>query len=361
MNNKRIVGLDILRILSMCGIVGLHMINQGGVIDNIAPDSMRYPFVLSLLTIFYLSVNTFGILSGYLSIEKKKQKYQRIIELLSILFFYILIHAAVFYAFNIGGIRQEGIGTLATSLFPFAAGRYWYITSYVLLFFVMPFLNKLANSLTKQQYARLLATLFVFMSIIPNLFLKTDFFNINNGYSPFWLMFLYLLGGYAKLYPFKKKQAIRGLLIGVIAAFVSNYIVRLLSYKLIGEVKLGGLMIDYVSPLNVLASMSLVVLFSELKGRGNKIITWFSTAAFSVYIMHGNLFFVYILKDCLKWSNDINVALQILVIVGYIAAIYIVATFLDQIRVLLFKGVRVERLFEKMAARIDGRIGINEK
>ena len=119
-------------------------------------------------------------------------------------------------------------------------------------------------------------------------------------------------------------------------------------------------MIDYISPLNVLASTSLVVLFSEMKGRNNIIIAWLSASAFSVYIMHGNLFFVYILKDCLKWSNDINITLQILAIIGYIVAIYAVAALLDQIRVLLFKAVKAKKLFERIAVRIDRRIGINE-
>ena len=362
MNKKRIIGLDILRIFSMCGIVGLHMINQGGVIGNIAPDTIRYPIILAMLTVFYLSVNTFGILSGFLSIEKKKQRYSRIIELLSILLFYIIIHAVIFYGFNLYNVRGEGIKTFLVNIFPFAAGRYWYITGYTLLFFMMPYLNKCVNSMTQLQYKRLIITLFILLSVVSSVFIGVDFFKIDSGYSPFWLIYLYLVGGYIRLYPPKKKKLGLTLVLCLISSFIINYLVRLISFKTLGDAKAEGFMINYISPLSVIASSCLVLMLSKIKEvKFSKLILFLSSTAFSVYIMHGNMFFVYVIKDFLKWTNDINMILQPVVILGYIAAIYLVASLLDQIRVLLFKAVKANKIFDKISLTIEKRIGINEE
>ena len=67
---KRNNGLSLLRIISMCGIIGLHLINNGGVINNLNLYSFKFFCILIVTTFFYTSVNVFALLTGYLNVNK---------------------------------------------------------------------------------------------------------------------------------------------------------------------------------------------------------------------------------------------------------------------------------------------------
>ena len=42
MNDNRNYGLDIARIIAMCGIIILHILGQGGILKNIHMDNEKY-------------------------------------------------------------------------------------------------------------------------------------------------------------------------------------------------------------------------------------------------------------------------------------------------------------------------------
>lgn len=93
----------------MFGIIGVHLMNQGGILQNANIYHFLYIGYLLLITIFYTSVNTFAILSGYLSIDKDKNKHYRIVELISIMFFWSFVITIIFLIFNINNFRLAGI------------------------------------------------------------------------------------------------------------------------------------------------------------------------------------------------------------------------------------------------------------
>ena len=101
-------GISLLRIFSMFGIVGLHVINNGGIINNLSIYSYKYYFVLLFLSIIYCSVDVFALMSGFLNINKTVNKHSGIVELLFILLFYCLIIPIIFYSFNLCNIRFWG-------------------------------------------------------------------------------------------------------------------------------------------------------------------------------------------------------------------------------------------------------------
>ena len=246
---KRIVGLDILRFLSMFGIIGLHVINQGGLINNANVYSIKYYVILVLLVIFYTSVNLFGMLSGYLNIFKEKNKNSRIIELIVITIFYCIIITSIFYCINYKGVQSNGTKEFIYNLIPILDGRYWYLSSYIFLFFLIPYINTFCKSLNKKQFYKLLIILFILLTIIPNI-LETDVFKIYNGYSPFWLLYCYLVGAYIRLYNIKINfpQLIKTLTLVFIVTFLLNAISRYYIYYTLNRVVLITLFMSYVSP-----------------------------------------------------------------------------------------------------------------
>ena len=359
--NGRIIGLDVFRILSMCGIVGLHIMGNGGVLKNTNIYSYQYPVLLFAYSIFYLSVNSFALLSGYLSIEKAKVKYQRIIELLAVIIFFILIETAIIYTFNINNIRAEGYVTLLKGLFPFGVGYYWYITCYILLFFLIPYINKLTHNLTQKSYKKLITIGFILLCVLPNVFLQTDFFRIDNGYSALWLIYCYLVGGYIKLYPPKRsmKQCVLRLVLSLVVMTVFNYVWRVVGVKVFGNSVRDSWMISYTSPLNLYASVMVLIIFSRMnsKTRTTKIITSLSAASFAVYIFHDHyLFFNYILKDSFASIPSFNILVQVGIVLGGIIGVYTLGYLIDIIRVRLFKLVRLDKLIERIGTSLDRRM-----
>ena len=266
-DSKRKISLDILRILAMLGIIGLHLIGQGGILQNLNMNSIRAYIVFIIYTVCYLSVDTFAILSGYLSWNKEKVKYKRIVELIIICIFYSFVITAVFYSLNLYDCRSLGRRAFLHSLFPVLISRYWYITSYIFLFFLIPYLNFFVNKIPKEKFKKFLTLIFILLCIIPSIFFSKDFFKIVGGYSPFWLIYCYLLGAYVGKYLSDRKISKKMIFIFclcIFAAFVLNVLVRIVTLKLYGEIQYDSWFLNYVSPFMVIASIIIVMVCSKI-------------------------------------------------------------------------------------------------
>lgn len=356
---KRIVGIDIIRILSMFGIIGLHVINNGGVLAALDIHTIKYYVVLLLLIILYSSVNIFGILSGYLCVNRGKNRNSRIIELLVILLFYTIVIPSVFYGFNFCNIRSLGIKEALLNFFPILIGRYWYITCYVFLFFMMPYLNLFCKKIDKKTFKKMILLLFVLLSIVPNFIGMVDLFHIENGYSPFWLIFMYLIGAYMKLYPedISNKKSIIISISCIISSIFINSLIRNVGLMILGRVVRGEWFINYISPFTVIFAISIVSLFKKIKCSNNnakKIVKYFAEAAFSVYIIHSHkVIYDYLIKDAFSFMNNYNGIIIVILVLLSIVVIYLLCCIIDFIRKGIFKLLLINSLIEKMGAKLD--------
>lgn len=100
---------------------------------------IRFVYITSLV-----SVNVFGIITGWLNCDKKYYKRNRIIELLLTVFFWCAVITGLLFPIL---HNQLTLKNFIIALFPALNGRYWYITSYVFIFFSMPYLNRIVASL----------------------------------------------------------------------------------------------------------------------------------------------------------------------------------------------------------------------
>ncbi len=191
--NEYNYGLDFLRVLSMLSIICLHIVNAGGGYTN--SNSYIVNFVW---TVFYViivsSVNVFAMLSGYLYVDKKVIRNRNIVNLLLTIAFYYIVITACYYT---GFAKAINPKELLLGIFPPFFGKNWYWVCYLIMFFCIPYLNLFINNISKNTHQKLLMVLFVLLSIVPTLGF-TDFFKTSNGYSPWWLIYCYLIGGYIK-------------------------------------------------------------------------------------------------------------------------------------------------------------------
>ena len=146
-NNSRNYGIDLLRLVLMFMVCMLHILTQGGVLNSIT-SSLNWSIYYFLEVLCYCAVDAFAIISGYVGYNRKT-KYERIMYLWFEVLFYGLVLTSIFKCFGLGdSISTNEIVKMFT---PICSGQFWYMTAYLPLFFVMPYVNQLLERLNKKD------------------------------------------------------------------------------------------------------------------------------------------------------------------------------------------------------------------
>lgn len=117
---QRSVSLDLLRTVSMAGVIGLHVF---GSIFNANIDARLSLLIRIAYTLLYCSVNLFALLSGYLYLDKNAKTSSITKIWISTLFW-----CAVLTIISVIYIPGIGIKQIISYLLPYSADRLWYIT-----------------------------------------------------------------------------------------------------------------------------------------------------------------------------------------------------------------------------------------
>lgn len=277
-------------------IVSHHLVLYATNYSNLNTLNISSIFLKTLLTGGKLGVILFILITGYFS-TSKNYNLKKILSLIIHTFFYSLIFLLVGLIFN----KDISIKILLKSIFPVTFNQYWFVSSYVVLFLLIPFLNKLISNLSKREYLYFLIIMSLFINILPSITLTN--FPINNiGY----LIYIYFLGGYLKLYGKsnqKKFQYLITSLIFYIIPIILTIILELLALKINF---LSDKIYNYLSLNSIflyISAISLFMFFKNIKinSKFNKVILFFSTTTFGVYLIHENHF----IRDIL-WKNFFN-------------------------------------------------------
>jgi hypothetical protein len=174
---------------------------------------------------------------------------------------------------------------------------------------------------------------------------------------------MYLVGGCVKKLNLLERIKVKWwtiiLLSSLLLAIASKFGLEYFFYILTGEVKGGGILVSYISPLIVLIALSMLALFSRISinsGFGVNIIRLISGSAFSVYIIHEQPLSKHqFLSDRFIPFLQLSPAVLILCIIGVAILIFTVCTLIDFGRVGLFKVTRLNRLADAFCSFM-GRI-----
>ena len=344
---KRNMGIEILRIIAMFQIVFSHILTQGGIINNAVVFSSQYYASWTLMILGYSAVNTFALISGFVGVEQSFKGYSKIIMLWLNVLFYTVLTTLCFSIFTEGKV---GLTEWVKAFTPASTGQYWFFSSYFILFFLMPFFNKLLNSLDGKKRLILSIILVLLFSVLPTI-RQTDAFVLNSGYSPLWLMVMYLIGGCVKkanlLRKIKLKWWIIILLLSIVLCVASKFGLEYFFYKLSGEVKGGGIFVSYISPLVILVAISSLAIFERINIKGKffaKFIRLISGSAFSVYIIHEHPLTKHqFLIDAFLPYLELSAGLLVLRVLGAAIVIFASCILIDLIRVALFKLIKINK------------------
>lgn len=342
---KRNTGINLFKLFSMFMIALLHVLGMGGIIGAAAGTSSYYPVYL-MQNAAFCAVNCYALVSGYLMLGKEI-KPSRITELWFEVFFYSVSISAIMMIVYRDLFSARNIVYAVT---PIISNQYWYMTSYFMMYLFVPMMNKFADAANKKVFTATIVVILVLTT--GSLMIKQDGFRLNDGYSPIWLMIMYLVGAYMKKFNVgAKMKKWLALLLYVISSLCS-FILCVFSKKLL-KIMLGNDIsyLSYTSPFVVLSAIFLFIFFSKLNfgKKTEKFINYITTAALGIYLIHTHpLVFNKLMKDIAMPLVNHGTAAMIFGSVAMALAVFIICIVIDLLRIQLFRLIRINALCKKL-------------
>lgn len=319
---------ELLRIVSMIIILAYHTFRY---IDtsHFTPWQMLAYHGVRWYGLF--GVNCFLLISAWFMVGKPIKTRRLFGIILQTAFYCILLFLChILYNILCGTFDpiKDIVNIELTSLFsPLWSDRYWFITTYVFLYLLIPFLNKLIQSLSAGSYRRfiLIFSLFLFLYMT----LPQTFENTTVICNLLWFIYVYLLTGYLKLYckdNFLQRHA--GILLPVtyilfvLSKQLQTYVIH--NYylnTLIGRTTGNNMRFSFIM---LLLAIELFYLFQRIHMK-NRLINTIASFMFGVYLFHDNKVFhicellaIKLINPFLKAIPSLAFFMFILVIVQFI-------------------------------------------
>lgn len=294
----REANMELLRIVAMLMVITLHCVGRGLLLSNSVISNVNL-LLIQFLDSFSLTANSlFILLTGYYYIGKKFN-LRKILSLWGKTLFYCIL---IFTIYSILNLKTNFLN----SFFPVFSGAYWFITSYIALYFIMPFLNIAINKFSQKQCKFLIIFLVILMGVIRIIFNPADLFN-----STFMHMIvIYIIGAYIKKYvkieP-NKQYFIKYVLVAIIftvAITILNVLVHIVPKTLDVWIIMANILSYFRNFINIILVYMAILLFMKFKtiniksNKLSKLILYISPSVFSIYIIHDNVH----LRDMI-WQN----------------------------------------------------------
>ncbi len=351
-SNSRSSNFEMLRILAMLQIIAFHLAFHSNFLFIGTTVTFNRVWYQMLFMGGKLGVNLFVMITGYFMVSAKGIKTANIIRLWGQTLFYVLLFYFLMPGYNGNGMTQDKpIG----KFFPISSDQYWFISCYLALYILIPFINQLLTSVDKDLYRRMLIVVGIIWVLIPNIswipgLAVTTF----NGSNLAFFIYMYSLAAYFRLYSedFKGKP-VRYFLGDV--ALLAVTAVTVLVLDVIGKnspaaVRLIPYLYNYqYSLLTVLRSILLFLCFKNIRMKESKIINVLASCTLGIYMLHDNWQFRRTFwNQILNTPSHAQDKLFALYTLGLILAVFIVGFILEFIR----KNT-IERLFMLLVNKVS--------
>ena len=229
--NKRHTGLDLLRILAIFFVAGLHFFMNTGFYEQTVDGPRMYIMVL-LRNTFMVCVPLFLVMSGAVMGDKKPTAgyFLGIIKVITI----YLLASLCCGAYKMFVTHEMNLREMIYGIFTYQTATYgWYVEMYLGLFLLVPFLNMAYDAMLTQKKKKILLGVMLILTALPSVvniwrldgltwWLNPASNQIHHQLVPqYWESLFpltyFLLGRYLREYPIKMGK---GLNVGLIAAVI---------------------------------------------------------------------------------------------------------------------------------------------
>ena len=339
--SSRNSNLELLRIISMILIVAHHYSVHGFTINDM--DFSRNKYIVDFLSLGgKLGVNCFILISGYFSI-KSKFTIKKLFKLEGQVLFYSISFLVLFLTV-LTPIKPIGIKLIIKSFLPIIYNCYWFVTTYIILMILSPYINILILNMNKIIHAKLICILVLIFSIIQN-FTLSDLSYSNLG----WFMILYLIAAYIRKYVdisninlklIRKITTITTMLL-FLSVIVFNYIGN--KYNIDVLLKNSRYFGKDNSILILIISVGLFLICLSYNWH-NSIINRIASTTFGVYLIHENYFVrPFIWETILHCKENYYSNYLIIHAICSIIIVYISCTLIE-----LLRQITIEKVYFKL-------------
>ncbi len=186
---ERLSNFELLRIIAILGIVLMHGIGCAARTTN----ELNTVALIAINAVGNMGVTLFVIISGYFGIRFRTS---RLVGMwLMVLLYSILSTASRLYL----GTAELTFDTLVTTLTPISSNLWWFMTCYIVLYCLSPFIDKMLAALNRRQTVTLIAVMTFFFILVPTFLFRT-ITNEPYGKSLPNFFLAYLIGRYIALY-----------------------------------------------------------------------------------------------------------------------------------------------------------------
>jgi surface polysaccharide O-acyltransferase-like enzyme len=343
---RREANFEVMRTLAMFFIVVYHCLTHGmgrSPVFTITDSASAANFVFSdfLLVFASISVNLYVMVSGYF-LCNATFKVSRIVRTWLNACFYSCIIASVLMALS---LVPWSFTTLGKSLFPLSTDAYWFVTQYIGLLILAPFLAILVRQLSYRQYiALLVGGAFLCLSVIPDFPLGKRY-SVTHGNSVWYFAYLFMIAGFIRHH---LKPVSDGRL------WAAILIVALL--MLGGEIGLGMqgpsvhlYWFNYnASPFVLSVLVFVYIRQCRISATGIwKLLARAAPYTFGVYLIHDHLLVRAWLWKSLSLTRFVHDWGYPFLILGLCLLIFVLCAMIDVVRKKLFDVVRVDKAIAK--------------
>lgn len=287
-NESRQSNIELLRIFMMLVIIAHHYVLGTGIMREIQSQYMDYNQpITNINSLFALcfgwggktAINVFILITGYYMCVQQFRYFK-------VMYLYIqvkLYTIAIFILFLFLGYETIAMKNVLTAFlgvaYKFPNG---FIPAFILLYLLVPFLNKLIGALKKNELFSLVVLLLIFFSVLPTLL-----FNAQYSYIA-WYVTVYLIGAYIRLYMPKFLES-RGVCFWlVICSLLFSWISILVIARFLPNFPCFCLVSDSNKLLAIITAVALFCLFRTINIGTNSIVNALSSVTFGVLLIHSN-------------------------------------------------------------------------
>jgi surface polysaccharide O-acyltransferase-like enzyme len=348
---QRDANFELLRILAMVMVTILHFNAVGKLHGSVELYSFNYYLVSFLEYASICSVNLYVMITGYFMIDRNIS-LRKVLSLELQVVFYLVGIYLILSGLHIVPFRWLALCKL---FFPVTTMQYWFITAYIGLYLLIPFLNKFAQTASQQHYRLLLLISTLLLVILKSLYPNNGVL-VGNGHNLIWFLYLYLLAGYLRLFcqkPVKKPFWLLLLYLGLSALQIPIQFLfarlHLDTYTTIGY--------NLNSPLSLVKTVALFLFFKNIRIRGrvfNGFLRFLGPLVLGVYLLqeHNDLR-SYLWGTLLPISRYAHSIWLPAVILAMLAIVFIVGCTIEKLRQWLFSLIGRIPLFRKTRAFLD--------
>lgn len=331
---------DALRIVAMLMIVTWHVCIHGDLQSVISTDGARRMILQAIFAITVIGTNLYVVLTGYFQ-SRNTFKIGKLAKLWITVFFYSIGCAAIYLIF-LHRLPENP----ALFCFPVITRAYWFVTVYVALYLLSPFLNRLLDNMNDRELRNLLMISFTAFSILPTFLPKGMALNPMDGHDILWFVTLYLTGAFLRrldsLPYLRQRYIVLSYLLTLALLFMLPFVAKFLlsRYNIVSGIP-TKLTMHYNSPLVYASSVLCFMMFKNFCFE-SLFVSKIAILTFGVYLIHDNpivrdVLFKGVLKEL--FHKTMGAGGFLLAIIGSALIVFSAACCLDFFRSVLFERV----------------------